>query len=149
MLAGSWVVAAIGFALLNVLLLGTVGFVWLSNYRTFRTPLLFGLVGFAAVMLVENLVVIYSFVEWGRLYADSTFAKHRAARCPVSRSGVAELCHVAVTTDSGCSPLGDGSWQQPRLPSGGPPPRYVSTVSRYESLCSRFPTGHPDSVAKH
>lgn len=60
MLAGSWVVAAIGLALLNVLLLGTVGFVWLSNYRTFRTPLLFGLVGFAAVMLVENLVVIYS-----------------------------------------------------------------------------------------
>lgn len=75
MIAGSWVVAAIGLALLNILLLGTVGFVWLSNYRTFRTPLLFGLVGFAAVMFVENLVVIYSFVEWGRLYADSTFAK--------------------------------------------------------------------------
>jgi hypothetical protein len=75
MITGSWVVAAIVLAVLNVLLLGTAGFVWVSNYRTFRTSLLLGLVGFAAVMLVENLMTIYSFIEWGRLYADSMFAK--------------------------------------------------------------------------
>ncbi|ERH10737.1 MAG: hypothetical protein J07HX64_02515 [halophilic archaeon J07HX64] len=75
MVTVSWVLAGIVLAGLNVLLLGTAGFVWVSNYRKFRTSLLLGLVGFAAVMLVENFMTIYSFVEWGRLYADSTFAK--------------------------------------------------------------------------
>lgn len=71
----SWVISAITLAGLNILLLGSAGFVWMSNYRKFRTSLLLGLVGFAAVMLVENLVTIYSFMRWGRLYADSMFAK--------------------------------------------------------------------------
>jgi hypothetical protein len=75
MVTSGWVTAAIALAGLNILLLGTAGFVWLSNYRTFRAPLLLGLVGFAAVMLVENFMTLYSFVEWGRLYADSMFAK--------------------------------------------------------------------------
>jgi hypothetical protein len=71
----SWVITAITLAGLNILLLGSAGFVWVSNYRKFRTSLLLGLVGFAAVMLLENLVTIYSFMQWGRLYADSMFAK--------------------------------------------------------------------------
>lgn len=71
----SWVITAITLAGLNILLLGSAGFVWISNYRKFRTSLLLGLVGFAAVMLVENIVTIYSFMQWGRLYADSMFAK--------------------------------------------------------------------------
>jgi len=75
MLTASWVTAAITLAVMNILLLGTAGFVWLSNYRRFRTSLLLGLVGFAAVMLAENVMTIYSFIEWGRLYADSMFAK--------------------------------------------------------------------------
>lgn len=66
---------AITLAGLNVVLLVMAGFVWVSNYRQFRTPLLLGLVAFAAVMLVENLMMIYSFIEWGTLYADSMFAK--------------------------------------------------------------------------
>jgi len=75
MVTVSWVLAAIVLAVLNVLLLGMAGFVWMSNYRKFRTSLLLGLVGFATVMLIENFMTIYSFVEWGRLYADSMFAK--------------------------------------------------------------------------
>lgn len=73
--AFTWVTTAMALAGINIVLLGTAGFVWLSNYQTFRTPLLLGLVGFAAVMFVENLVAIYSFFQWGSLYADSTFAK--------------------------------------------------------------------------
>lgn len=71
----TWVTTAMALAGVNILLLGTVGFVWLTNYREFRTPLLLGLVGFAAVMLVENVMTIYSFIQWGSLYADSMFAK--------------------------------------------------------------------------
>lgn len=70
-----WVTTGMALAGLNILLLGAVGFVWLSNYRTFRTPLLLGLVGFAVVMLAENIMTIYSFFRWGNLYADSMFAK--------------------------------------------------------------------------
>ena len=71
----SWVITAITLAGLNILLLGAAGFVWVSNYRKFRTSLLLGLVGFVAVMLVENVVTIYSFMRWGSMYADSMFAK--------------------------------------------------------------------------
>lgn len=75
MVAFSWVFTAITLAGLNLLLLGAVGFVWVSNYRDFRTSLLLGLVTFVAVMFVENLMMIYSFFRWGTLYADSMFAK--------------------------------------------------------------------------
>lgn len=71
----SWVPLAITLAGLNVVLLGMAGFVWVSNYQTFRTVLPVGLAVFAAVMLVENVMAIYSFFEWGALYADSMFAK--------------------------------------------------------------------------
>lgn len=75
MVAISWVIAGIVLAGLNVVLLGMVGFVWVSNYRQFRTGLLIGLAVFAAVMLLENVLTIYSFIQWGALYADSMFAK--------------------------------------------------------------------------
>jgi hypothetical protein len=53
----------------TVLLLGGLGAIWLRNYRTFRTPLVLGLVGFAAVLLVENLVALYFFLTMQPLYA--------------------------------------------------------------------------------
>jgi hypothetical protein len=59
----------------NVVILAVLGGIWIQNYRTFRTGLTLGLVLFAAVMLVENVAAIYSFFEWGALYADSQFAK--------------------------------------------------------------------------
>jgi len=71
----NWVTVAMTLAGLNVVLLGMAGSVWVSNYRQFRSALTVGLAAFAAVMLVENVVTIYSFMEWGTLYTDSQFAK--------------------------------------------------------------------------
>ena len=53
---------------LNVLLLVALTAVWVNNYRTFRTPLLLGLVAFGAVMLVENGVALYYFFSTQMLY---------------------------------------------------------------------------------
>jgi len=53
----------------TVVLLVVLGGIWLRNYRTFRTPLILGLVGFAAVLLVENLVALYFYVSMQSLYA--------------------------------------------------------------------------------
>jgi hypothetical protein len=60
---------ATGLAGLNVVLLLALGSVWVRNYVTFRTPLILGLVAFAAVMLVQNVVAIYFFFSMGSLYA--------------------------------------------------------------------------------
>lgn len=57
----------------NVVLLLALSVVWLRNYRTFRTPLLLGLVAFAAVLLVENAAAIYYFFSMEMLFtADPT-----------------------------------------------------------------------------
>lgn len=53
----------------TVVLLLVLGAIWLRNYRTFRTPLVLGLVGFAAVLLIENAVALYFFVSMQPLYA--------------------------------------------------------------------------------
>lgn len=53
----------------NVVLLGALGVVWLRNYRTFRTPLVLGLLAFALVLLVENLTALYFFFDMGMLFA--------------------------------------------------------------------------------
>jgi len=48
-------------AVLNVaLLLGLLG-VWVRNYRTFGTQLVAGMIAFATVLLLQNLVAIYFF----------------------------------------------------------------------------------------
>lgn len=54
---------------LNAVLLITMGAVWLRNYRTFRTPLVLGLLAFAVVLLVENLMALYFFFDMRMLYA--------------------------------------------------------------------------------
>jgi hypothetical protein len=53
----------------TVVLLVALGWIWIRNYRTFRTPLILGLVGFAAVLLVENLVALYFYLSMQSLYA--------------------------------------------------------------------------------
>jgi len=60
--------AASVLAGINVVLLIALGTVWIRNYRTFRTNLVLGLVAFAAVMLVENLVAVYFYVSAHMLY---------------------------------------------------------------------------------
>jgi hypothetical protein len=54
---------------LNVLLLAVLAAVWLRNYRTFRTPLVLGLLAFALVLLLENLLALYFFFDMRMLYA--------------------------------------------------------------------------------
>jgi uncharacterized membrane protein len=58
-----------GLSIVNAVLLGVLTVIWLRNYRTFRTPLVLGLVAFAAVLLVENLVAIYFAFSMNMLYA--------------------------------------------------------------------------------
>jgi len=53
----------------NVLLLAALGTVWLRNYRRFRTPMVLGLLAFAVVLLVENLVALYFFFDMRMLFA--------------------------------------------------------------------------------
>lgn len=60
---------------LNILLLLLLGRVWVRNYRQFGTPLTLGLLGFAVVLIVENLVALAFFFSMGMLYADSATAQ--------------------------------------------------------------------------
>ncbi|EMA42717.1 hypothetical protein [Halococcus saccharolyticus] len=53
----------------SIVMLLALTAVWLNNYRTFRTPLLLGLVAFGAVLLVENGVSLYYFFTMRSLYA--------------------------------------------------------------------------------
>lgn len=79
MAMSTWLTAASALAGLNALLLAVLGAVWLRNYRRFRTPLVLGLLAFAAVMLVENLAAIYFFFSMGMLYAGSPAAQQFVA----------------------------------------------------------------------
>jgi len=55
---------------INSALLAVLAAVWLENYREFRSTLLLGLLGFSAVLLVENLVSIaFFFSKMRTLYA--------------------------------------------------------------------------------
>lgn len=63
---GGMVLTAINAVLLLVL----VG-VWIRNYREFRSTMVLGLVGFGAVLLLENLVGLYFFfVSMTSLYSS-------------------------------------------------------------------------------
>jgi len=54
----------------NLLLLGTLIYVWIGNYRTFRTPLVLGLLVFGFVFVLENLLAIHFFFAEGMLYGS-------------------------------------------------------------------------------
>lgn len=58
-----------GLSICNVGLLCVLGAIWVRNYRTFRTPLVLGLIAFAGVLLVENLVAVYFVFSMNMLYA--------------------------------------------------------------------------------
>jgi hypothetical protein len=60
---------------LNIALLAALLLVWLRNYRRFGTPLTLGLVAFAAVLAVENVVAIGFFFSSGMLYAAAPTAQ--------------------------------------------------------------------------
>ena len=75
MAMGTMITIASVLSGLNALLLLALGTVWLRNYRTFRTNLILGLLAFAAVMLVENLVALSFYFSMGMLYAGSPRAQ--------------------------------------------------------------------------
>jgi len=61
---------AVLIAGVNSALLAVLAAVWLDNYREFGSTLLLGLLGFCAVLLVENLIAIAFFLNSMRtLYA--------------------------------------------------------------------------------
>lgn len=62
----------------NLVLLGILTYVWLQNYREFRTPLVLGLLVFSAVFVVENLVAVYFFFAEGMLYGSEPHVQQAA-----------------------------------------------------------------------
>jgi len=73
---GPWLPIASALSVVNVVLLATLTVVWIRNYRTFRTPLIAGLVAFSAVLLLENLIALFFFQSGMRmLYAGDSFAQ--------------------------------------------------------------------------
>lgn len=75
MAMGPWLTVATTLAGLNALLLCALAVVWLRNYRTFRSTLVLGLLAFAGVMLVENVLAIYYFFSMQMLYAGDPGAQ--------------------------------------------------------------------------
>ena len=68
---GPWILIATLLSAVNVVLLSVVAIIWVRNYLTFESGLTAGLVVFAAVMVLENLVAMYFFFSSGMLYVDS------------------------------------------------------------------------------
>lgn len=66
---------ATGLSGLNIVLLLVLMVIWGRNFKKFRTPLTLGLLGFAVVLFVENLVALYFFFSWGMLYAGASAAQ--------------------------------------------------------------------------
>jgi hypothetical protein len=58
---GIYLDVATVIAVLNVALLLGLLAVWVRNYRTFGTSLVLGMIAFATVLLLQNLVAIYFF----------------------------------------------------------------------------------------
>jgi len=54
-------IAGMALSVLNAALLLVLLSVWVRNYRTFGSTMILGLVGFSAVLLLENLVAVFFF----------------------------------------------------------------------------------------
>ncbi len=57
-------------AALNAVLLTVLAAIWLRNYRAFKTPLVLGLLAFALVLLIENLLALYFYFDMRMLYVS-------------------------------------------------------------------------------
>ena len=62
------VTIATAFSAGNLVLLSVLTYVWLQNYRAFRTTMVLGLLLFSLVFMLENLVVVYFFFAEEMLY---------------------------------------------------------------------------------
>lgn len=66
-----WMYAATLFAGLNVLLLLALTYVWVANYRRFRTAITLGFLCFGIVLLIENLLAVYFFIGMVEFYSTT------------------------------------------------------------------------------
>jgi hypothetical protein len=87
---GFWMTSAVGLAALNLLLLGTLGYIWFSNYRKFRTNLLLGLLMFVGILAVENVVAISAFLSTNMVYGSGKMTMYATV-------GLRALQSVALT----------------------------------------------------
>lgn len=85
--------ATLAISGINLVLLAVLTYVWVSNYRTFRSPHILGLVMFAVVLSVENVAAIYFHFSMGMLYASSPTAQ----RVVVLLRGLQLVALVALT----------------------------------------------------
>ena len=90
---GPWLVIATALSAVNAVLLGTLTAVWVRNYQTFGSGMTAGLAGFAATMLVENVLAIVFFFSTGMLYAGDPTAQQAV----VVLRAVQTLALVALT----------------------------------------------------
>lgn len=71
-----WMSSAVGLAAVNLALLSVLIVVWLDNYRTFRSPMLLGLLLFAGVLAVENVLAIGAYLSTEMIYAGGKTAMY-------------------------------------------------------------------------
>ena len=76
----------------NLVLLGILAYVWIQNYRTFRTPLILGLLAFTLVFVLENLIAVYFFFAEGMLYGS----EHRVQRAVMVLRGLQSLALLSL-----------------------------------------------------
>jgi hypothetical protein len=89
-----YLAAAAALSGLNLVLLVALAVVWARNYRTFRTPMTLGLLGFAVVLAVENIVALGFFLSpMAMLYAGA-----EAAQLAVLVMGLLEFLALALLT---------------------------------------------------
>jgi len=70
MTMGPAITTAIALAVVNVVLLVVLTGIWGRNYREFHSNLTLGLMAFAVVLLIENLVAIFFFFSMANLYSS-------------------------------------------------------------------------------
>jgi len=63
------ITVASALAGVNLVMLAVLAVVWIRNYRTFRTPLVLGLLAFDVAMAAENALAIYFFFSMSMLYS--------------------------------------------------------------------------------
>ncbi|MFP8953260.1 hypothetical protein ACLI4Z_09855 [Natrialbaceae archaeon A-arb3/5] len=81
----------------NLVLLAVLTYVWVQNYRRFKTPLVAGLLAFSLVLALENAVAIYFFFSSGMLYAsDPTVQQVVALLRGLQLVALAFLAYVTV-----------------------------------------------------
>jgi hypothetical protein len=84
---------AVAMSVLNLALLSVLTYIWISNYREFRSPHILGLVIFAVALSAENIAAIYFYFSMDMLYATSPTAQ----RVVVLLRGLQLVALVALT----------------------------------------------------